>query len=169
MGKPGQRTSHIEIVDRPELRSPLRRLAETTVTAALWAAWSYFIVPILVTLVLWIFGAKMVYQSLLDPDHLKELHGILSTGGISLLAIFIVNLAWSNYNYYFIYRKFQHRRLQARTCVDAGFASFFGMDPRVLDEAKAHNRFVVVLADGKAAIESATTIPPAAPSERSAS
>ena len=57
MGKSRQRFAQPKIIDKPELKSPLRYLVEGSITLALWAIWGYWILPLL-TLVLWLIGIE---------------------------------------------------------------------------------------------------------------
>jgi poly-beta-1,6-N-acetyl-D-glucosamine biosynthesis protein PgaD len=159
MGKPRQRTPHVEIIDRPELKSPLRNAVEGTVTVALWATWAYWFFPVLLTILLWGFGIKLFYFSLFDPYHIKELHLILRIGGASVLSIFFVNLIWINYNYQMIHKKFGRRRQRSCLVVDRRIADIFGIDADELAAIKRHNRFEIALAGKKAVIKSATSMP----------
>lgn len=159
MGKPGPRSSHIEIIDRHDLKSPLRRAVEGVVTVALWAAWAYWILPVLLTVVLWVFGIRMIYLSLFDPEHLRELQEILFNGGISILVIFLFNIAWIAYNYHFIYRKFRKRRRQGCVSAEVRIAGHFKVPIGQIMEARKNNRFEISLSNGKAVVTSATTVP----------
>lgn len=157
MGKPGQRYTHNPIIDKPELKTPTRKVVEGSITAILWIAWAYWILPV-ATVVLWTVGIKMFYEALFSQDQFKELHLILKNGGLAILAIFIFNLLWINYNYYFIYRKFGSRRKTSRHCEDHEFATLYHIDEKELLKAKDHNHFEITFLDGKITINSATTI-----------
>ena len=157
MGKPGQRHTHNPIIDKPELKTPARKMLEGSITAILWIAWAYWIIPV-ATVILWTVGIRMFYQALFSADQFKELRLILENGGLALLAIFVFNLLWINYNYYFIYRKFGTRRKSSRRCEDREFASFYQIEEKELLAAKEHNRFEITLRDGKITIDSAATV-----------
>ncbi len=157
MGKPGQRNPHTPIIDIPELKTPARRMIEGSITAILWAAWIYWILPV-VTVILWAAGLRMFYHALFDTEQFRQLYLILRNGGLAILAIFTLNLLWITYNFHFIFRKFGTRRKVTRRDEDHGLAEFYHIDEKILKEAKQHNRFEIKLADKKIEIISATTI-----------
>lgn len=97
MEKPGQGPITPQIIDDPKLRSPLRNFLESTVTVALWAAWIYFIIPLL-TLILWAISLREGYRAVFMAHGLLELFQIMRMAGWMLLLIFSINLIWVMYN-----------------------------------------------------------------------
>jgi poly-beta-1,6-N-acetyl-D-glucosamine biosynthesis protein PgaD len=155
MGKPGPRNSYTKIIDKPELKSPLRNLMEGSVTVFLWAVWVYWMIP-LVTIFLWIFGVRMFYRSILSQVNSSELLGILHNGGITILVIVTLNLVWINYNYYMIFKRLGNRRKEGGKCSETKLAEFFNADPTQVEEAKKKNRLEVTLEGKKITINSAS-------------
>jgi len=111
MGKPRQRTTYSLIIDKPELKSPLRHLIEGSITLALWAIWIYWLIP-LVTLFLWALGLKLFYQSVIVDVALFELIELLKSGGTVILIVIILNIIWIFYNYQMIFKRKGDRRKQ---------------------------------------------------------
>jgi len=148
MGKPRQRPTHPVIIDRPELRSPLRNLIELSLTGILWSLWIYFITPA-VTLFLWFVGIKFFYQALFPGGGFIELFGVMKNAGLTIIIVFTINMIWINYNYYWIYKRFGERRKQSVACSNIKFAHFLKIDPELVEKAKASSRLQVTLKDNK--------------------
>jgi len=146
MGKSRQRPAHPKIINRPELKSPLRHLVEGSITLALWAIWLYWIAPLL-TLFLWLLGFKFFYLALFAKAGFAELVEVLRNGGLAILIIIILKFAWIYYNYFMIFKKKGERRKQVRISSDKVMAQFFNVDPELLEKAKKHHRVNVVLKD----------------------
>lgn len=146
MGKPGPRFSHPEIIDKPELKSPLRHLVEGSLTAFLWALWVYWILP-LFTLFLWAAGFRYLFDRLFPKSFFAEFVEILKNGGLAILVIFTLKLIWINYNYHVIYKKRPERRKKVITCSDRVLAQYFRVDPKLLERAKRERRLEVTLTE----------------------
>ncbi len=157
MEKSGPRVTHIKIIDHQELKSPLRNTMEHVITTILWALWGYWILPI-ITIFLWVVGLKISYLTLFAASHLSELTDVLKFGGLSILTIFIINLIWINYNYYFIFKRFPLRRRQTRLATDQEIGKFFNLNPTVLIKLREHNRYEISLYGNTAIIQSAETV-----------
>ena len=147
-----QRVAHPKIIDRPELKSPLRHLVEGSITFALWAIWLYWILPLL-TLFLWLLGFKIFYQELVAKAGFAELLELLRNGGIAILIIIILKFAWIYYNYFLMFKRKGERRKQVRISPDKVIAQFFKVDPEILEKAKKHHRINVVLEDKRIIID----------------
>ncbi len=155
MGKPGSRTTDDKIIDKPDLKSPLRNLIEGSLTAFLWAVWVYWMIPLL-TLVLWLFGVRMFYLSIFNHIHLSELREILFNGGFVIIIILTLNLLWINYNYYLIFKRLGNRRKAPQAYSEEKLAGYFSIDPAAVAEAKKKSRFEVTLEGKKLSIKSAS-------------
>ncbi|MFZ5800920.1 MAG: poly-beta-1,6-N-acetyl-D-glucosamine biosynthesis protein PgaD [Candidatus Omnitrophota bacterium] len=159
MGKPGPGFSYPEIIDKPELKSPLRHLAEGSLTAFLWALWVYWILP-LFTLFLWLAGFRYFFERLFPKDFLSEFVEILKNGGLAILVILTLKLLWINYNYHLIYKKRPERRKKVIACSDRVLAQYFRLDPRILEKAKRLRRIEVTLTERRLFITSPRIILP---------
>ena len=126
MGEPGQGITHPKIIDKPELKSPLRYLVEGSVTLALWAIWLYWVLPIL-TLFFWFIGLRFFFQTAISNVALRELAEILKDSGITILIIFVLKLAWIYYNYFAIFKRKGERRKQVSVCSDEAITKFFNI------------------------------------------
>lgn len=153
MGKPGPGNSYPEIIDQPELKSPLRHLAEGSLTAFLWAVWLYWILPVF-TLFLWVLGFRYSFNRLFPQVFFTELVEILRNGGLVILVIFVIKLIWINYNYYAIYKKRPERRKRVITCSERVMAQHFRVDPKLLAKAKRERRLEVTLTERRLFITS---------------
>ena len=143
MGEPRQRNTHPRIIDKPELKSPLRHFTEGSITITLWVIWIYWLLPIL-TLFLWVFGFRLLYQLIFTDVDLNELAVILNNGGMVILVIFTLQILWVYYNFY-IFRKVGERRKTIRAYPEDKFAAFFGLDVKYLEELKKSNKIEVTL------------------------
>jgi biofilm PGA synthesis protein PgaD len=146
------------IIDRPELRSPLRSGTELTITALAWALWVYLLMPLL-TLILWAAGLRHVF---IEEFRLDGMQGLASVAGFYLAGTVLVWLlleAWSGYNR----RRFagRERRRQSRTASDEEIARRFGVDSATLQAARAARLLAVHFEDDRRArIEPLAEPPP---------
>ncbi|MBU0758954.1 MAG: poly-beta-1,6-N-acetyl-D-glucosamine biosynthesis protein PgaD [Candidatus Omnitrophica bacterium] len=147
MGKSGQRVTYYKIIDRPELKLPIVRLAEGVVTGFFWAVWIYFITPIL-TIILWIMGFKFFHSALFSTDDMMELLQIIHNASVVVLGIFFLNIAWIWHNYR-IYKKTGNRRRFAPVFPEDKLARLFDLDLAVLKKTKEKNRINVSLTGKK--------------------
>ncbi|MEI6438462.1 MAG: poly-beta-1,6-N-acetyl-D-glucosamine biosynthesis protein PgaD [Candidatus Omnitrophota bacterium] len=158
MGKPGPRHTNFEIIDRPDLSSTWRKAAEGGITVALWFLWVYMILPVFLTLALWIGGGRYVYGSLLQREHWQEMREVLQSGGIAILVIFLMHACWITYNFRVIAPRFAGRRKERPVSSADLAAKFFSVDPASIAAARLHNRLEIRLEGRKAVIKSAGTI-----------
>jgi len=151
MGESGQGTSHPAVIDRPQFQSFFKRFVESSITAVLWLAWLYWILPV-ITLLLWIFGIKFLAQALFTGNVIGEVIEILKNGGIAIILVLLLELVWVNYNYRMIFKKRGERRRFAEPATDEELAHYFHADPDVLKEAKKHRRIEMVLKSNETVI-----------------
>ncbi len=147
MEKSRQRNPHPKIIDRPELKSPIRHILEGSITLALWAVWLYWVLP-LITLILWLLGIKMFYMQIFSEDIFMALIRILKNGGAAILIILTLKLIWIYYNYHIIFKRKGYRRKEFQAHPDKAASKFFEVDEELLEEVKSHKRIEVTL-DGK--------------------
>ncbi|MDY6843063.1 MAG: poly-beta-1,6-N-acetyl-D-glucosamine biosynthesis protein PgaD [Thermodesulfobacteriota bacterium] len=147
MGKSGQRITHPQIIDKSELKSPLRYLIEGAVTIFLWSLWVYWISPIL-TLILWFFGIRFFYSEFFLKSGIGEVIHIMKDGGLVVLIITAVMLVWIYYNYLWFLKRGERRVSQTFIHYDKEFAQIFNIELDRLQKAKQTQRLEVNLTDG---------------------
>lgn len=154
MAKSGQRDTHPQIIDKPDLKSPLRYLFEGSITFALWALWIYWILP-LVTLVLWIMGFRLFYHELFSQGGLEEFIYTLKNGGLIILIISLMMLGWTYYNYLWFLRRGERRNKYEAITLDKDIAEHFKVDIELLKKLKQENRIEVKLDNNQRVIPQA--------------
>lgn len=142
MGKSGQRYSQTEIIDKPELESLFTRFIESSITAALWLAWLYWILPVF-TIILWFFGIRLFYLGLFEGGVSTEIIEVFKNGGIAIIIIILLETVWINYNYRMIFKKRGERRKFVEPATDEELAQYFNIDPETLTNAKNYQRLEV--------------------------
>ena len=142
MAESGQRSPHPKLIDRPELKSPFRHLAEGAVTTMLWAVWLYWLLPV-VTIFLWAVGVKFFYETLFAGSGFSKLLEVLRNGGIGIIAILTLQLVWVYYNYKIIYKRLGERRKKGHIPSDKVITRMFKIDEAVLKEAREKSRVIV--------------------------
>ena len=86
MGKSGQRIANPEIIDRPELKSTLRVLVESSIVVALFAIVVCFMTP-LVTAFLCFLGIKLFHCEIINEGCFTGFVETLRYGGVVVLII----------------------------------------------------------------------------------
>jgi poly-beta-1,6-N-acetyl-D-glucosamine biosynthesis protein PgaD len=132
------------IIDKPEYKSPLKRLVEGSITAVLWLLWVYWILP-LITIFMWIFGINIFIEGLFTGDILGEVRVILFNGGIAIILVLIIQLVWINYNFRMIFKKRGERRAYPQATTNEEFAEYFNVPIEDLINAKNHRRIDVMI------------------------
>ncbi len=122
-----------KIIDRPEKKSPLRKITELTITAFFWSIWIYLILP-LINLLMWILGVKVFYHEVIVIAGYKQLIQLLRNSGILVILIFCALRMWGYYNY----RRFglKNRRLASRAVSDEEIVRYFGIEPEEIKRLK---------------------------------
>jgi biofilm PGA synthesis protein PgaD len=89
---------HPLIIERPDLQTRLQRYGYLSVTFIGWVLWLYLFVPLL-SLAAWVFGATLVYQTLLQGLSPADLAGLLVRygGGIAVLVSALFVWAMTSY------------------------------------------------------------------------
>ena len=144
MGKPRQGTSSPLIIDIPELITPRRKLIESGVTVLLWVSWLYFIAPI-ITLLLWAFGIKYFYEVFFPGGGLGSLISLLKGGGITVAVILFIDIAWIDYNYYFLFKVFGIKKEYVPHATMQDFAKMLHADPEAVEHMNRENRIDVTI------------------------
>jgi len=89
----------MEIIDKPEKKSLLRKITEAGFTAFMWGIWSYLLMPIL-NILLWLFGIRTLYIEIFAASTYLELLDLMEKAGWSVLTIFLILRCWGLYNYW---------------------------------------------------------------------
>jgi poly-beta-1,6-N-acetyl-D-glucosamine biosynthesis protein PgaD len=122
------------IVDRPELKSELRKVAEGSITFLLWLLWSYFILPV-INLILWFFGIRLFYIEVLSREAYRYFLTFLHKSLWIVLITAAVMLIWILYNY-LGYRRRGDRRRRIKVVRERDIAAYFKVDPDTLRALK---------------------------------
>jgi poly-beta-1,6-N-acetyl-D-glucosamine biosynthesis protein PgaD len=149
MGKPGQRYSYPGIIDKPELKSVWTFAAEYGVTSLLWAAWFYWILPVVCALGA-LLGIPMPYHLASFP-----LRRVLVDSGVILLAIFALEYAWMMYNYLNVSKIRGERRRKEKVLSRLTLARECDTAPDVLVQLAKCRRIEVSLKDDTCTIVNA--------------
>lgn len=89
----------IEIIDKPKLKSFLRKITELSFTSLMWGLWLYLFLPLL-NLVLWVLGIRYFYVEVFELAGYKGLINILLNAGWVILFVFLILRFWGIYNYH---------------------------------------------------------------------
>ncbi|MFQ5585725.1 MAG: poly-beta-1,6-N-acetyl-D-glucosamine biosynthesis protein PgaD [Thermodesulfobacteriota bacterium] len=116
----------IEIIDKPGLKSTVRKLSEMSVTSFIWLLWLYLFLPI-VNILLWIVGVSTFYQELIVKTGYLHFLGLLNKMGLTVLVVFIIMRAWGYYNY----RRFgkRNKRKSVPNVTPEELSEIFGLTP----------------------------------------
>jgi len=148
MEKPGQRDQIPQIIYDRKLKSPLRYLVEGSITLFLWAVWAYWILPI-ATLIVWILGVEIYYESIVQNATSVELLNILKNGLTVVIIILTAKYIWMAYNYYIIYKRNKHRRVIASVCPIETMAVIGKLDAAQIQNIYSKNIVRIELKDNK--------------------
>ncbi len=148
MAEPGQGSPHPQIIDKPELKSPLRYLFEGSFTLALWALWVYWLLPV-VTLFLWYLGFRLFREEFFIKSGLEELIIMLRGGGLFILAITGIMLAWTYYNYLWFLRRGERRNKFETIIFDRDIAQYFNVSEEELKKLKQESRIEITVVNNQ--------------------
>ncbi|HDD44850.1 MAG TPA: poly-beta-1,6-N-acetyl-D-glucosamine biosynthesis protein PgaD [Candidatus Desulfofervidus auxilii] len=133
----------MEIIDEPQLKSPLRYIIEGSITLALWAIWIYWILPI-VNLILWLLGIRLFYYQIFMKGGYEEFIVIMKQGGLIAFIITAIILLWIYYNYLWFLKRGE-RRTKKITITDEQISNFFNIDAKLLKKMKEKSCIKVLL------------------------
>lgn len=100
------------IIERPDLQTRLQRYGYLSVTLICWLLWLYLFVPLL-SLVAWVLGATLIYQTLLQGLQVEELRAIAVSYGSGILLLAGVFVTWA-FTSYLRFRDVDRRRPAGR-------------------------------------------------------
>ncbi|MCE5312940.1 MAG: poly-beta-1,6-N-acetyl-D-glucosamine biosynthesis protein PgaD [Nitrospiraceae bacterium] len=118
----------IKIIERPDLKSRFRNLTETGITAFMWAAWIYLLMP-LANILLWIFGIRIFYIELIEKSGFSKIMDMIYNMGWIAVAVFLSFWLWGYYNLK-RYGK-MHRRRTLRPRHDEKMLNALGISPEL--------------------------------------
>lgn len=98
----------IKIIERPDLKSSLRHITETGITAVMWATWVYLLMPI-ANIILWIMGIRIFYVELVENSGFAKIMHMIYNMGWIVVVVFMSFWLWGYYNLK-RYGKMQRRR-----------------------------------------------------------
>jgi biofilm PGA synthesis protein PgaD len=104
----------IEIIDKPKLKSFVRKITELSFTSLMWGLWFYLFLPLL-NFVLWIVGIRYFYIEVFDLAGYKGLIDLLMKAGWVILSVFLVLRSWGFYNYWRFGKKERRKSLPSET------------------------------------------------------
>jgi biofilm PGA synthesis protein PgaD len=100
------------IIERPDLQTRLQRYGYLSVTLICWLLWLYLFVPLL-SLLAWVLGATLIYQTLLQGLQVEELRAIAVNYGSGILLLAGVFVTWA-FTSYLRFREVDRRGPAAR-------------------------------------------------------
>lgn len=142
MEEPGQGPPHSEIIVQDEVKSPLRRVVEDTITVVCWGVYLYLLLPMF-TLVLWIFGIQTIFDQIIGEKGYEELIRLLANGGITTLVIFLLITGWTYYNYLWFMRRGERRGNQVRISSDVEMSAMLETDITAMEEIRSARRLEI--------------------------
>ena len=116
-----------------------RRLARELATALFWAAWVYWMLPIL-TLFAWAAGAHVAYGELFSDGNMEHFVYVLPRYALVILMISLISVNWAGLQLWS--RRGRERRLPVERREVAEIARSFGVSREMLH--KAHQSRIVV-------------------------
>ncbi|HET6489167.1 MAG TPA: poly-beta-1,6-N-acetyl-D-glucosamine biosynthesis protein PgaD [Syntrophales bacterium] len=142
MEEPGQGSPHSEVIVQDEVKSPLRRVVEDTITVVCWGIYLYLLLPMF-TLVLWIFGIQTIFDQIIGEKGYEELMRLLANGGITTLVIFLLVTGWTYYNYLWFMRRGERRGNQVRISSDVEMSALLETDITAMEEIRNARRMEI--------------------------
>jgi len=142
MEEPGQGPPHSEIIVQDEVKSPLRRVVEDTITVVCWGVYLYLLLPMF-TLVLWIFGIQTIFDQIIGERGYEELIRLLANGGITTLVILLLISGWTYYNYLWFMRRGERRGNQVRISSDVEMSAMLETDITAMEEIRNARRLEI--------------------------
>ena len=142
MEEPGQGPPHSEIIVQDEVKSPLRRVVEDTITVVCWGVYLYLLLPMF-TLVLWIFGIQTIFDQIIGEKGYEELIRLLANGGITTLVILLLISGWTYYNYLWFMRRGERRGNQVRISSDVEMSAMLETDITAMEEIRNARRLEI--------------------------
>ena len=133
-----------------------RKLARDLATALFWAAWIYWMLPLL-TLVAWIFGLHVAYLEFAGRYNLANLAYILPRYALVVLVIALASVNWAGLQIWLRRGNERRRPIPESSLLDV--AQFFRIPPPELRAAHAA-RIVVARHDANGGVRDFTSHAP---------
>jgi len=131
--------SEIEIIDKPKLKSFLRKITELGFTSLMWGLWFYLFLPLL-NLVLWVLGIRYFYVELFELAGYKGLINILLKAGWVILIVFLILRSWGVYNYRRFGKRERRKGLPPETLEKT--AEYFQISPEQIQHIQSSKEVV---------------------------
>lgn len=129
----------IEIIDKPKLKSFLRKIAELSFTSLMWGVWLYLFLPLL-NLILWLMGIRYFYIEVIELAGYKGLMNLLLKTGWVILGVFLILRLWGYYNYWRFGKK--ERRKSLPTGTSEKMAEYFQVSPEQIQDIQSSKEVV---------------------------
>lgn len=90
--------TEIEIKDKPQLKTILRKITELSFTTIMWIFYSYLFLPVL-NIILWLLGIRYFYVEVIEGVGYMEILDLFNKMGWTILIVFGTLRIWGYYNY----------------------------------------------------------------------
>jgi biofilm PGA synthesis protein PgaD len=129
----------IEIIDKPKLKSFLRKITELSFTSLMWGLWFYLFLPLL-NLVLWVLGIRYFYIEVFELGGYKGLINLLLKAGWVILTVFLVMRFWGLYNYWRFGKRERRKNLPSETFEQT--VEYFQVSPEQIQQVQSSKEVV---------------------------
>ncbi|MFA5339230.1 MAG: hypothetical protein WC317_03660 [Candidatus Omnitrophota bacterium] len=153
MEKPGQRVTDSKIIERPELKTLLRKIIEGVVTALLWVIWGFFISRVFIILIP---GLRAGFG--ISADASAQLFGVMRDAALIIIVIFLLDLLWIEYNYAYIFKKLRMDKIirvklgrPAKSDLKC-FVRLLNADEKAVEAARKNSHITVELKNNRLTI-----------------
>jgi len=128
------------VIERPELQTVAQRYGYLSVTFLFWVLWLYLVVP-LISLLAWVAGLTVIYESLIQQLAAADLLEMLKVYGIGIAALTGSYLTWAVLSYH----RWRHveRRREVAVVDDERLASSHHLTLEDLAMLRGAQRYVV--------------------------
>lgn len=131
------------IIERPDLQTAGQRFGYLSLTFVCWFLWLYLFVPLL-SLMAWFFGARTVYEVMLQNLSLAELGEILKIYGSGVALLTVTYLIWAITSYLRFRRV--DRRSPPQPATESALAASHHVPVQQLQQLKRARRAVIPVA-----------------------
>ncbi len=128
------------IIDTPSLLSLKQRYSFSVVTFLFWVLWFYLWNP-LVSLLAWMFGARIFYDNMIALGGWPGLIEKLTAYVLTLFAMGLVFFGWALYNNFRFYNKKRRGKMWKVNALN--LSDYFKITPDDVLSCKSSKRFVV--------------------------
>ncbi|HLA00847.1 MAG TPA: poly-beta-1,6-N-acetyl-D-glucosamine biosynthesis protein PgaD [Thermodesulfovibrionales bacterium] len=129
----------IEIIDKPKLKSFLRKTTELSFTSLMWGLWFYLFLPLL-NLVLWVLGIQYFYIEVFELAGYKGLINLLLKAGWVILGVFLILRFWGYYNYWRFGKRERRKSFPSETLEKT--VEYFQVSPEQIQDLQSSKEIV---------------------------